>query len=211
MKLVGAAGQAANHFMFDNSGAIISSTVPQLILPRALSRTHFIIVNLSAALPMYLEIGSARAVATITNGQVTGVTVTNPGFGFSLPPVVQFRGGGAAGFPGFVGSGDPNSYPPTRLATAHCVMTGTAPNQSIASITVDYGGAGYLVAPYVLMLNNHHDPNGCADPSYGGGSGLLLPANGGSYYVNGTACPTDQMALFCSTGAGAKFTCKWMD
>lgn len=211
MKLVGSAGQGVPHFMFDSSGAIVSATAPQLILPRSFSRSHFVVANLSATLPMYLEIGSARAVATLTNGVVTGVTVTNPGFGFSLPPTIEFRGGGAGMFPGFLGSGDPNSPSPSKVATAHCVMSGAAPNQVVASVTVDYGGAGYLVAPYVLIQNAQNDANGCADPSSGGGSGLLLPAAGGSYVVNGTACTTDQMALFCSTGAGAKFTVKWMD
>jgi hypothetical protein len=211
VKLTGAAGQGAPHFMFDNSGAIVSGTAPQLILPRAFSRSMLVIANLSATLPMYLEIGSARGVATIANGVVTGVTVTNPGFGFSLPPTVQFRGGGNGMFPGFLGSGDPNSPSPSKPATAHCVMSGTAPNMTVASITVDFGGAGYLVAPYVLIQNAADDANGCADPSNGGGSGLILPANGGSYIVNGTACTTDQMALFCSTGAAAKFTVKWMD
>ena len=210
MKLVGAAGQAVPHFMYDASGALASSTLPQLLLPRAVARSSIIIVNLSASLPMYLEIGSARAVATITNGVVTAVTVTNPGFGFSVGPSIEFRGGGALQYPGFLGSGDPNAPPGTVVAKAHCVMTGSAPNMSVASVTVDYGGSGYLVAPYVRMLNNLHDANGCADPSYGGGSGILLAA-GGSYVVNGTVCTTDQMALFCSTGSGTKFTCKWTD
>jgi hypothetical protein len=82
---------------------------------------------------------------------------------------------------------------------------------SVASITIDYGGSGYLVAPYVSILNADADPNGCADPSAGGGSGILLAANGGTYDRNGTVCTTDAMALFCATGIGAKFTCKWAD
>jgi len=43
------------------------------------------------------------------------------------------------------------------------------------------------------------------------GSGLPILANGGSYYVNGTACGCDRMALYCPTGIGAKYTVKWMD
>jgi hypothetical protein len=111
---------------------------------------------------------------------------------------------------GFVGSTEPNSPPPFTLATAHCVMTGAAPNLSVASITIDNPGSGYLVAPFVMIENDQRDPNGSADPSSGGGSGVLLPANGGQYFANGTACTTDALALFCGT-TGQKFTCKWMD
>jgi hypothetical protein len=211
MKLPGASGQSVPHFTYDASGTIASSTVPQLILPRSLSRSHFVVANLSPTLPMYLEMGSARAVATLTGGVVTSVAVTNAGFGFSRAPLISFRGGGAGMFPGFLGSNDPNSPSPSKPATAHCVMSGSAPNQIVASVTVDFGGSGYLVAPYVLILNDALDANGCADPSAGGFSGLPILQNGGNYYVNGTACGCDQMALYCPTGAGAKFTVKWMD
>jgi len=212
MKLVGAAGQNANHYTVDASGTIASSTLPQLILPRAFSRSSLFVQNLHATLPMYLEFGSARATATITAGVITAVTVTNPGFGFSVAPTITFRGGGAVAFPSFVGATDPFAPPAPHVGAAHCVMTGAAPNMSVASITIDNGGSGYLVPPYVLILNRHIDPNGCADPSVGAGSGILLPPNGASpYYANGTTCTTDQASLFCSTGIGAKFTCKWMD
>lgn len=211
MKLVGSGGQGARHIAFDASGVIASSTVSQLLLPRTLSRSHFVVANLSATQAMYLEIGSARAVATVTNGVVTAVTVTNPGFGFSLPPTIQFRGGGAMMNPGFLGATDPNAPPAPKPAQAHCVMSGSAPNMIVASIAVDFGGVGYLVPPYVLLQNADHDPNGCADPSTGGGIGLPLLPNGGNYYVNGTTCPTDSMALFCPGGLGAAYSCKWMD
>jgi hypothetical protein len=210
MKLVGAGGQAAQHVMYDASGTIASATLPQLLLPHAhLGRSSLLIFNLSTTAAMFLEIGSARATATITNGVVTGVAVTNAGFGFSLAPTITFRGGGADQYPGFLGSGDPNSPPVAHAATAHCVMTGSAPNMSVASITIDNGGSGYLVAPYVAIRNRNFDANGCADPSVGSGSGVLIPALG-RYEVNGTTCSTDPLALFCATLA-APFTCKWMD
>jgi hypothetical protein len=211
MKLVGAGGQAVNHFTYDASGAIASSTLPQLVLPRRYATSHLVVQNQSATLPMYLEFGSARATAAISNGVVTSITVTNAGFGFTYAPHIQIRGGGAGQYPGFLGCADPGSPSPSAPATAHCVMTGTAPNLSVASIVVDFGGSGYLAVPYVQILNDHKDPTGCADPSSGGGSGIQLAAAGGSYYLNGTVCPTDQIALFCSTGVGAKFTCKWTD
>ncbi len=210
MKLVGVNGQAVDHFMFDNSGLILSATSPQLILPRGFQRSQVLVQNISTHV-MYLEIGSARATATITGGVVTSVTVTNPGFNFSEAPGITFRGGGASMYPGFLGSSDPLSPSPNLPATGHCVMSGTAPNLSVASIVVDYGGANYLVAPYVLIRNHHRDPNGCADPSYNAGSGILLPASGGSYTGISASCQTtDQMALYCGT-LGSAFTVKWMD
>jgi hypothetical protein len=211
MKLTGAGGQAVPHFMFDNSGTIASNTLPQLLMPRRTSTSHMIIMNLHPTLQMWLQIGSAIATATLTSGVVTSCTVTNAGFGFSLPPLIQFRGGGAGMWPGFLGANDPNSPSPSKPARAHCVMTGSAPNQSVASITIDDGGSGYLVAPYVMIQNDPKDAGGCADPSLNSGNGMLLGANGGSYYINGTCCPTEQMAIFCSTGLNARYLCKWMD
>jgi hypothetical protein len=210
MKLVGSGGQLVPHYTFDASGSIASATLPQLILPRRFATSQLLVQNLSTSAVMYLEIGSARATATITNGSVTAVTVTNAGFGFSLAPRVQFRGGGAANLSSFLGSTEPNSPPPFKPAAAHCVMTGAAPNMSVASITIDNPGAAYLVAPFVLIENDQHDANGSADPSAGAGSGIVLPTNGGEYFVNGTACTTDALAIFCAT-VGQKFTCKWMD
>lgn len=211
MKLVGAGGQALEHFTYNASGTIGSGTAPQLVLPRRYATSHLVVQNQSATLPMWLEFGSAQAVATVSGGLVTAITVTNPGFGFTYAPRIQIRGGGANQFAGFLGATDPGSPSGAPVATAHCVMTGTAPNLSVASIVIDYAGRGYLVAPYVQILNDHRDPNGCADPSYGGGCGIQLAAAGGSYFLNGTVCPIDQIALFCSTGSGAKFTCKWTD
>lgn len=207
MKLIGSGGQALPHLTFDASGTILSATLPQLLLPRAFSRSSLQIYNLHATAAMFLEIGSARAVATLTAGKITSVTVTNAGFGFSIAPAITFRGGGANEYPGFFGSTDPASPAATHVGSAHCVMSGTAPNLKVASITVDDGGSGYLVPPYVEIRNRNVDPNGCADPS--AGTGVPIAA-GGSYVVNGTTCTTDQLALFCGTLA-APFTCKWMD
>lgn len=210
MKLIGAGNQFVSHALFDASGINASATVPQLILPRRYSTTNLLVQNLSTTAVMYLEIGSARATATLTGGVVTSVAVTNAGFGFSKPPVIQFRGGGAGMYPAFLGSTEPNSPSPSAPAQAHCVMTGAAPNQSVASITVDFGGSGYLVPPFVFISNADVDPNGCADPSASSGVGIVLAANGGKYEVNGTACTTDAIALFCGT-VSQRFTCKWMD
>jgi hypothetical protein len=209
MKLVGTAGQPGPHSLYDASGSIVSGSAPQLLLPRRFSCSHLVVQNLSATV-MYLEFGSARAVATISGGQVSAITVTNAGFGFSLAPTIQLRGGGNMMYPAFLGATDPNAPAAAHPATAHCVMTGTAPNMSVASIVIDNPGSGYEVAPYVMIANRHADPGGCADPSANSGSGILLAANGGIHSINGTVCTTDQAALFCAS-AGARFTCKWAD
>ena len=201
--------------MFDLSGTITEGTVAQLILPESKSRSMLLVSNISAV-AMYLEIGSARATATISNGAVTSCTVTNAGFGFTFAPEIEFLGGGAYGQSGrygtnisqFVGVGQIGYPAPNSPAKAHCVMTGSAPNMSVASIAIDFGGLLYVAAPYVQITNRLADPNGCAIPS--ATSGIYLGPGGGSYYVNGTTCPTDPLALYCATTSSA-FVLKWMD
>jgi hypothetical protein len=103
-------------------------------------------------------------------------------------------------------SGLPEYPAPSHPATAHCVMTGSAPNMTISSISIDDPGAGYAYPPFVLLHNDELDPYGCSIPSTT--NGILLAANGGSYTSNGTVCTTDQMALYCATTSAA-FTCKF--
>ena len=159
---------------------------------------------------MYVGIGSATATATISGGVVTGCTVTNAGFGFSKPPVIRFFGGGNTAFnPTYIGSAAPSAMSPNNGAQAHCVMTGSAPNQTVSSIVVDFGGANYAIAPQVFIFNSDLDPNGCADPSLNSGNGIYLAAAGGSVFFNGTSCPTDSVSLFCGT-ISQPFTCKYM-
>jgi FtsP/CotA-like multicopper oxidase with cupredoxin domain len=66
---------------------------------------------------------TATAVATIKSGMLTGITVTNPGSGYTVAPAVTV--GGAA-----------------SIATA---------TLGIKSITLTAGGSGYLTAPDVLI------------------------------------------------------------
>jgi hypothetical protein len=174
---------------------------------------------------MYVEIGTGQATASLTGGAVSSVSVVNAGFGFSKPPLVRFFGGGNAwGNTSYTGLAQPGGAPPNSVASstktvqplgagaiAHCVMTGSAPNMSIASITVDYGGAGYIIAPYVQILNSDLDPNGAAAPAVG--VGILLTAGGGPgsfVKYDATVCPTDPVALYCAA-SGQPFTCRWMD
>jgi hypothetical protein len=208
MKLVGSGEQQLQHFMYDASGATASITVPQVILPVQPSRSSLLLQNLSAA-PMFVQIGSALATATVVGGVVTAVTVTNAGFGFSKPPVIRFFGGGTMNNSSYVGRGAPGAISPSNIAKAHAVMAGVVPNQTVASIVIDNPGSGYVIAPFVFIENSDLDPWGCADPSLGTGNGIYLTPTGGALHINGTTCPTDAVAIFCATLA-SKFTCKFM-
>lgn len=204
MKLVGASGQFVKHPTFNASGTITTGGTAQLILPERTRCSMFMVQNISTA-AMFLEIGSARATATLTSGVVTSIAITNAGFGFTVPPVVEFLGGGdSSANPNYLGAGLSGYQAPTNVAKAHAVLTGGA----VSSIVIENGGGNYVKAPYVFIRNSENDPFGVAIPS--ATSGILLGANGGSYYVNGTAQTTDSLALFCATTSSA-YTAIWMD
>ena len=213
MFLPGAKAQTNSDPYYDASGTITSGAAPQLIRPMVPSCSHFLFQNLHATAVMFLDFGSARATATVTNGAVSAITVTNGGFGFTYPPVVRFAGGGHAGNMKYLGLNQPGGDGPTssqvagRTAKARAVLTGGV----VTSFTIDDPGAGYVIAPYVFIANTGLDPYGCASPltSSTAGGAIEVNALGGSYYVNGTVCPTDAVAVFSST-AGAPFTFKWM-
>lgn len=214
MRLPGATGQTNNaEFLFDVSGTISSGGTAQLVLPRAKSRSSLIFQNISDT-AMFLEFGGPRATATLTAGGVTSCSVTNAGFGYTLPPSVEFLGGAydnsIQSTPAYSLSGLPEYHAPTapngRPAKAHCVMSGAAGSMTVSSIVIDDPGAGYAYPPYVFLRNNKDDMFGCAVPS--ATSGIELVAAGGSYNPNGTICTTDQMAVFCAT-TGKAFVCKF--
>lgn len=204
--------QGAQHPAFRADGSLTAAT-KQLILPRATSRAHLLIQNTTAAETIQVDHGSARATATITNGQVSGFTVLNGGFGFTLPPIVTLKGGGGNGIflaalagSAWDGRGQIDNWPVpagyntlatppivNRPATAHAVLTSGV----VTSIVIDDPGAGYVNAPEVEILNHPNDPFGCADPT---SSGLQL-ASGVIYRLDGTFCHTDPIALYCSANA----------
>ena len=212
MFIPGTRAQGDRSPLYDASG--LTTGAVQLIRPMVPSCSHFVIQNLSATNAMYVDFGSARATATVTNGTISAVTVTNGGFGFTYPPIVRFAGGGNTGNTKNLGLNQPGGDGPNssitagRPAVAHAVLTGGI----VTSIVIDDPGAGYTAkGAYVFLQNTTLDPYGCASPlisSTGGGS-VLLTAAGGSYYVNGTVCSTDQVALYCSV-ASQPFTFKWM-
>ena len=221
MKLVGAAEQQRRDYLYRADGTITSGGTAQLVLGQSQARSHLFLQNNSSG-ALYVEIGTGAAHATLTSDAVSSVTVDNAGFNFTKPPLVRFFGGGNAfGNTSYTGLAQPGAPAPNSVASsgatvqplgavaiAHCVMTGSAPNLSIASITVDYGGAGYVLAPYVAIFNSDLDPNGAAVPS--SGVGIYLAPGGGQIFYNGTTCPTDPVAIWGATTAQA-FACRWMD
>jgi hypothetical protein len=233
MKWVGSGEQQRYDYLYRADGAIATGGTAQIVLGRSMSRSHLFFQNLSSG-ALYLEIGTGAATATITNGAVSSVAVTNVGFGFSKPPLVRFFGGGNAfGNTSYTGLSQPggpapnsvaslagSSQPTGVVAKAHCVMTGSAPNMSISSIVLDQsdgggehhggapiGGKGYVIAPYVAIINSDLDPNGAAVPSLG--VGFLIQPGGGNLYYNGTTCPTDPVAVWGATTSQA-YLCRWL-
>lgn len=215
MLLSGAAGQqTVLHRAYRLDGSITTASVPQLVTPIPVSRSSYLFHNSSSS-PMYLEFGSARGIATISNGAVTGVTITNGGFGFLFPPNVSFQGGtgysdqvsvgqSGAGLPGYAApSNAPNNYG-GRPAQGFATISGGV----VTGVTITDGGAGYVFAPYVDFTNRHADRYGCASPYYNStNSGQIIAANG-SDYVNGTFCTMEQISVWCAT-AGATYMFKW--
>ncbi|TAK97661.1 MAG: hypothetical protein EPO08_20915 [Rhodospirillaceae bacterium] len=209
MILTGSSQQRKALPLYDASGTVTSGGTAQLIVPMALTRSSLMFVNNSDT-AMYLEIGAARAAATLSSGTVSSVAVTNAGFGYSKPPLVTFKGGGNTGWnqsnPTFLSATLPDYPSPDHPAKAHCVMTGSAGAQTVASIVVDDPGSGYATQPYVELANDPNDPIGCAVPS--ASAGIYIAPNGGSYCCNGVACTTDAIAVYCAT-TGKAFTFKW--
>lgn len=204
--------QARGRVLFDASGVLANGN-PVLVLSRSMSRCYLFLQNVGTS-ALVFEFGPARATATLTNGAVSSIAVTNAGFGFSYPPSVELLGGGGADLPygnsNFLGVGQDGAPSPVKPATATCVMTGSAPNMSIASITVQSGGANYKTPPYALIRNSANDPNGCAipttTPASATSTGILLAA-GEKLIWTGDYCPIDQLAVVGVTGG--IFTCKY--
>ena len=203
MKLVGAAGQIARHPLYRADGSITAGGAAQLVLPQRQSCTFLMLQNLANE-PLYFEFGAASATAALTSGAVSSITVVNGGFGFTVPPLVEFLGGGNPQSSAFVGCGQPGYPSPSHPAKAHAVLTGGA----VSSIVIDDPGIGYAVAPYVHIYNNPLDPIGCSKPS--ATSGFSLASGSAPYILNGTMCTTDPIAVYGAT-TGSAFLCRWSD
>lgn len=203
MKLIGTSNQVRRDNLFDASGTIASGGTAQLVLAQSQSRSFFFFQNLSSG-ALLLEFGSARGTAVLTSGVVTSVSITNAGFNFTRPPVIEFVGGGSAGNSSYGGLNQPGGPSPPHPAKGLCVLSGS----SLSSVTILDGGSGYVVAPYALIYNSDLDPFGCAVPS--ATEGLLLKNQSDAILFNATCCPTDAVAVFGASTSQA-FTAKWMD
>ena len=182
-------------------GTVAAGGTAQLILPRAAPRSSIIIQNTSTSDTITLEFGCARATATVTNGKVTAITVTNAGFGYTYPPSVHFLGGGNMSNGRDLGVGYPNQLAPSNYASAHCVMSGG----SISSIVIDNPGSGYDCAPYVQLLNDPNDNYGAAAPS--ATSGYKLAPNA-VFRESYNVVTTDAIAVYGAT-TGDSWFCQY--
>lgn len=194
MMLNGARSQPNIDEMLDFSGTITLGGTAQTLLPQQPWRTYLLFVNISAG-NLFLTIGPPPAVATVSGGAVTGVTIADGGLGFTVAPQVMLLGGLLAG--------DLRSGPKTP-AIVTVSLTGSAINTTAA---LQSGGAGYLVAPTVLFLN--------PIPTLGGGAGTPSATSGivvvpnGAFVMESTVCATSAVNVFGATTAQA-FTCKVM-
>lgn len=191
MLLPGSRQQLQLDDFLDFSGTIAVGGTPQLLLPQQPRRAYLLFQNTSSA-NLVLEIGPARATATISGGQVTGISVANAGLGYTVAPLVQVLGG--------LTTGDYQSAP-SNVASATAAISGGA----VSSITVSNPGAGYLVAPTIFLLNPL--------PSLGGGAAIpaattgIVVAAGGTFLMDSTAVVTSAVAVFGATLAQS-FTVK---
>ena len=219
MNLLNSGYQNGTFRSYRADGALVN-TSPKLILPQATSRSMLSVQNIGTT-TMYLDHGGARATATITSGVLTSLTILNAGFGYTAPPQVQLKGGGgpiktALAASGWDGRGQIDNWPTPngintlvtpaiyfRPAKVIAVLTAGA----VTSFTIQDGGAGYVNPPEVLLVNDPSDPFGCADPSASSGSGFILYA-AGAYFLNGTFCHTDAIALYAAGGSGS-YACEY--
>lgn len=210
MNLQGSRGQQVSLPLYRADITMTGSA--QLVLAKSMSRSSLILQNLGTH-AMAIEIGGARAHAVLTNGVVTSVVVDNGGFGYLKPPVVKFLGGGpTGGAPGgigynssYQGLNQPNGPTPSNFATGIAVLSAGG----VASVTVNNGGANYVVAPYVYLESSDLDPYGCATPAVAS-SGMGLPASQAVPIAwNGTTAITDAVSVIGT--AGDVLFCGWTE
>jgi hypothetical protein len=208
-RAVGYSEQLIHTIGYRADGTITNGSKPQLVLPKAFPRSTVTFQNNGSGV-MWVESGGARATATLSSGTVASCTIINAGFNYTLPPRVMFLGGGGNQNGLNLGVGYPQPSAPSNVATGHCVMVadGYSLGKKVSSIVIDNAGAGYICAPYVLLINDPNDPNGCADPyNAGAGSGVQLSPTA-STFDGYTICPTDPIAVWCSV-ANAPFYCRY--
>jgi hypothetical protein len=191
--------------LYDFSGTITTGGVAQNLLPIQKGRSYLLIQNLSTG-PLSVEFGPARAVANLSSGTVSSVTITNAGVAYTYPPTVQFLGGivGSIGF-AVPGSNNPNNnnapISPGTLAQATATISGGA----VTAINISNPGSGYLYPPYIELMHDPRDPYGVAIPS--ATNGILLGTQYASIIFEATTCPTRQVSIWGAT-TGQAYCCK---
>jgi hypothetical protein len=116
-----------------------------------------------SAAPSVLIIGvgtGATAAATVSGGSVTGVTITNPGSGYTSAPLVIFDGGGGAS-------------PVAAVTVAGGQVTGISIQAA--------GGSGYTSAPTVALTGDGTGATATATVSGGKISGFTVTNPGSGY------------------------------
>lgn len=215
MRLQGSGGQQRQDSLY-TADVTLGGSAAQIVLGKSMSRSSLILQNLGTHV-MAVEIGGARATATLTGSVVTSCSITNAGWNYTKPPLVRFLGGGYAGGSSndpaynsaYLGLNQPNGATPSDPAQGIAVMTGSAGNLSVASITIINGGANYAIAPYVMLISSDLDPYGCALPAVGS-AGIQLPASQAvPIAFNGTICPTDAISVIGTSGD--ILLCRWLD
>lgn len=221
MKLVGSRGQFGGDLIYASTVTIASGGGSFLVLPNQVSRSFLEISTPTSGAIGYISMGAGEAVATLTSGVVTGFTVVDAGFNYTIPPRVVIQGGGNGGNPTYIGSTadpfgpypgapqggtQPQAWNPSGSgASAQAILSGGA----ISSIAVLFGGSGYVTPPYVWIINDPNDPNGCANPfRNSAGIGRIITSTTPLLY-NDTSCPTSPVGVYCAT-SGAVFCVKWM-
>jgi pimeloyl-ACP methyl ester carboxylesterase len=192
----GIRGQTPLDDLLDFSGTVTAGGTAQLLLPQQPRRLSLSVSAVDATDTLYLGIGPAKGVATVTSGAVSAIAVANAGVGYTIAPQVRILGGVVQGdyetAPGSTNLGGISL--PGRVAVAHATLTTGA----VSAIVVDDPGAGYLVPPLIYLENPW--------PALGGGAyapgvnnGIPIPINTTFTFNGSLLVPGSAVAIFGAT------------
>jgi phage tail sheath protein FI len=133
--------------------------------------------------PQQAATATATATATVSIGEVTAVTVTAGGSGYTSAPTISFSGGGGTG------------------ATAKATVT----DGVVTAVTVTTGGSGYTSPPNINFEGGEGTGAAATATVSGGAVTTVTVTTGGSGY---TFAPTISFLGGGGTGATATATVK---